>query len=98
MQRLCRFSVAIAASVFLLLQSPGASGAESAKPPASNNCGVSSREAIASAEKALAEKSAESETRALVCLLAAVKALEVQRLDVVRGKDTAHLLSVPRGP
>lgn len=61
-------------------------------------CGISAREAISTADKALAEKSPEAEHRAILCLLAAVKALEAQRLDVVRGKDKAHLLTVPRGP
>lgn len=61
-------------------------------------CGATPREAITAAEKALADKQPESQTRALTCLLAAVKALETERLDAVRGKEQSRMLRVPGNP
>jgi hypothetical protein len=60
-------------------------------------CGSSAKEAIAAAEKALASKSTESQGQALICLLAAVKALEAQRLDVLNKHET-RVLNVPSSP
>jgi hypothetical protein len=71
---------------------------EAAPAAETAQCGASVKEAIAAAEAALSQKGSEGERRALVCLTAAIKKLEAERLDVVRGKDKAHLLSVPRGP
>jgi sRNA-binding protein len=59
-------------------------------------CGTTPAEAIAAAERALADKQPERQTRAVACLLAAVKALEAERLDAVRGNDKARVLRVPR--
>jgi hypothetical protein len=79
------------------LSAPRAHSAEPAHaaPP---SCGASSSEAIAAAEKALAESSPEGQKRALACLIAAVKVLEAERLDVVQGKEKTRLLLVPRNP
>lgn len=90
-------SLAVLAFAFLQLPT---SGAASAEPGAtsSHSCGVTPREAIAAAEQALSEKSSDAERRALACLLAAVKALEAERLDALRGNDKARMLRVPRNP
>ncbi len=61
-------------------------------------CGATPREAIAEAEKALAGKTAFHNERALRCVLAALKALEAARLDVVQGTDRTRFLNVPRAP
>jgi hypothetical protein len=81
----------------ILLHSPGALSAEPSKDTAPS-CGASSREAIAFAEKAWAEKSAEGRDRAFACLLAAVKELEAARLDAIDNKDRTRVLNVPRTP
>lgn len=61
-------------------------------------CGSSSKEAITEAEKALASKSADSQVRALACLIEAVKSLETQRLDVLNQGNKVRVLNVPRSP
>jgi hypothetical protein len=75
----------------------GAARAETAAP-SSHSCGVTPREAIAAAEKALTGKEQESQMRAIACLLAAVKRLEADRLKVVRAEEEARMLRVPRYP
>jgi hypothetical protein len=60
------------------------------------SCGASAAEAIAAAEKAIVEKNVAADSRALTCLIVAMKTLEAERLDAVRGKDKSHVLSVPR--
>jgi hypothetical protein len=69
-----------------------------APEPSANLCGTSVREAIAAVEQVLAEKTADAETRALTCIVVALKLLDSQRLDAVRGTDNAHVLSVPKTP
>lgn len=63
--------------------------------PSSHSCGATPREAIAAAEKALTGKQQDSQARAVACLIAAVKALDGQRLDAVRGEEKARVLRVP---
>jgi hypothetical protein len=77
----------------ILLHSPGALSAEPSKDVSS--CGATPREAIAIAEKALAEKGSDGQARAIACLLAAVKELDAGRLDVTDGKDKTRTLDVP---
>ena len=95
MQRVAPASAAVLAAAFLLLHSSGAWSAEP-RPAIPANCGTSAQEAIASAEKALFSKAPEAESRAIGCLIAAVRALDVARFDAVRGKDNSHVLSLPK--
>jgi len=78
----------------ILLHSPGALSAERSKEVASS-CGVTTRDAVAAAEKALTEKGGDSQTRAIACLLAAIKKLEAERLDVLYG-GKVKVLDVPK--
>jgi hypothetical protein len=97
MQRFSRFSLAIAAALFLLLNSPGAWSAEP-QSIKSSSCGTSSQEAIAAAEKALNSKDVGAEHTALGCILQAVKALEAAQPIVPRGEDHHPVLRLPRNP
>ena len=81
----------------ILLHSPGALSAEPTKDPASS-CGTTANEAVAAAEKAILDKSADSQARAIICLIQAVRALEATRLDTTRGDENARMLRVPRNP
>jgi hypothetical protein len=62
------------------------------KPP----CGSSAKDAIAAAEKALATRSADNQTRALACLIEAMKAVQAARLDGGSDDDNRRVLMVPR--
>jgi hypothetical protein len=78
MLRFCFSYMAIVATIFFL-HNPVAIAAEP-------SCGVSTYDAIAAAQKALAEKSDKSQALALACLLEAVKDMNTPSSDVVRGE------------
>ena len=89
--------MAVAVALLVLLQGPGARSAEPTKPSPSA-CGANTHEAVSIAETALAAQSATADRHALICLVAAIKAMEAERLDIIRGNDKAHMLRVPRNP
>ena len=93
MQSLPPFSAVLAAAFLLLLQSPGARGAER-----SPLCGATPSTAIAAAEKALASKDAGAERASLICLVQAVRLIEAAKPIVNDGPDRHELLRVPRNP
>ena len=67
----------------ILLHSPGALSAEPSKD-ASVHCGVSLSEALAAAEKALADKNSDSQARAITCLITAVRNVEANAVARAR--------------
>jgi hypothetical protein len=62
------------------------------------DCGASIDDALKAARAALVSKDAAHDHTALACLLAAMSALNAERLDVVRGNAgaQAHVLAVPK--
>jgi hypothetical protein len=77
MQRVAPASAAVLAAAFLLLHSSGAWGAELTSAA---GCGTSTQEAIASAQKALSNKSPDEQRVAIACLIRALTAVDAVNL------------------
>src|SRR5436853_915007 len=92
MQRLPPFSAVLAAA-FLLLNSPGAWGAE-----LHPSCGETASAAVAAAEAALASKDTAAERASLACMIEAVRLIEAAKPIATDGPDRHELLRVPRNP
>jgi hypothetical protein len=73
MQSVAPASAAVLAAAFLLLHGSGAWGAET-KP----SCGASTQEAIASAQRALNNKSPDEQRAAISCLIQALNAVDAR--------------------
>ena len=86
MTMICRFPIHLTTAFLIaLLISPCAWADEP-------SCGTTAREALATAEQALSNTSAQDHDRAIVCLLQVVKDLEAHRCDVARSKGSRSLI------
>ena len=86
MTMICRFPIHLTTAFLIaLLISPCAWADEL-------SCGTTAREALATAEQALSNKSAQDHDRAVVCLLQVVKDLEAHRCDVALSKGSRSLI------
>jgi hypothetical protein len=94
MQRLSRFSLAVAAAVLLVAHSPGAWSAE---PQHIAPCGATSSVAIAAAEKALRSGRDEDERAALLCVVQALQTVETRLKAVEAGNKKPKALIAPNG-
>jgi hypothetical protein len=94
------FHLSILAALLSLPLSPVAWAAEpsESKTTLDPACGSSAKEAIAAAEKAVTASVPEKHKHAIMCLIAAVKALEGAHLDALHDKDKTRMLRVPRNP
>ena len=92
MRGIASFSLAVTASLLLLLNSPGARAAELTTTE-TRACGTDAHEAIAAAERALASN--DDERRALVCVVEVLKLLEAAEPITLRGHENHPVLRAP---
>jgi hypothetical protein len=91
MQRFAPASAAVLVAAFLLLHSSGAWAAEPTP-----GCGTSAHEAIASAQRALNNKSADVQRAAIVCLIQALTAVDARLHAVESGAAVPTVLIAPK--